>query len=95
MSISIPGFYVSKNADYFDAAYTKSYIKSVKTAGSNSDVVIVSTPWKVGTKGKYYYFNPFLNKDPRKVMRNDFLKLSLNFPNKTLQEDLKIVFGRE
>ncbi len=75
-----------------DAAFHPDYRKLVRSLEAEGHRLIISTPWKHGSRGQATYINVFSEGDAKMKMFSDFAKLVLNVKNHSFAEDLQLAF---
>lgn len=95
-STRVPFFYgVEASHHFYDAAFSPHYRKKLREFSDYPAQVLVSTPWRSGSRGSAVYVKCVEARDAKTAMFSDFIRIALNLPNKSFNRDLRKAFGKE
>ena len=94
MACAVPFIYglPGRGDQFFDAGYTKGYLKARRAIFRADYPTFVSTPWRQGKKGNIVFVNCYGHRSPKLRMQIDVMKLLLNLPNRGWANDIAAAF---
>lgn len=94
MACAVPCIYglAGRGDQFFDAGYTKDYLKTRRAIFREDGPTFVSTPWRQGKRGHMVFVNCYGHSSPKLRMQIDVMKLLLNLPNRDWAQDITAAF---
>jgi len=94
LATTVPFVYGARDRsnEFFDAAFTPGYRRTLRALVRQEYPVLVSTPWRPDTRGRITYLNCYGHDHQKLRMSIDFARLLLNLPNRDWGEDIEAAF---